>query len=136
MIKYLFIFIVFQAKMRSATGQETVEVVIRDVLPGRGSVVVGLYSSERTFLKSPAAGQVRKADDTVMHFTFNIPPGPYAIAAYQDLNDNREMDKGLFHIPKEPYGFSNHYRPRMSAPHFSGCVIPITKPITETIDLK
>ena len=136
MIKNLFISTLFSAAMHSVMGQVPVEVVIRNVQPGKGSVIVGFYSNESTFLKKPAAGQVRKADDTVMHFSFNVPSGSYAIAVYQDLNDNKEMDKGLFHIPKEPYGFSNHYRPGMSAPHFADCVLPITAPITETIEIK
>ncbi len=136
MLRSLLIFIAFPAAMRPATGQVLVQVVIRNVQPGKGSVVVGLYSNESTFLKNPAAGQIRKADDTAMLFTFNIQPGSYAIAAYQDLNDNKELDKGLFHIPKEPFGFSDHYRPRMSAPHFADCVLQITTPITETIEIK
>ena len=47
--------------------------------------------------------------------------GDYAIAVYHDQNGNGKMDKRMFGIPKEPYGFSNNIKPVMSAPKFSEC---------------
>jgi uncharacterized protein (DUF2141 family) len=35
----------------------------------------------------------------------NIEPGVYAVAGYQDLNDNSEFDK-LLGLPREPYALS------------------------------
>ena len=49
--------------------------------------------------------------------SFNLEPGDYAVAIYHDENGNGQLDKRLFGIPKEPYGFSNNYRPRLSAPN-------------------
>ncbi len=53
--------------------------------------------------------------------TFSVEPGEYAIAVYHDQNGNGKMDTRLFGIPKEPYGFSNDFRPMLSAPKFSDC---------------
>jgi uncharacterized protein (DUF2141 family) len=53
--------------------------------------------------------------------TFELPNGDYAIAVYQDLNKNKRLDKNFFGVPKEPYGFSNNFKPKMSAPDFSDC---------------
>lgn len=36
-----------------------------------------------------------------------IPAGEYAIQVYQDTNNNRRLDFGLFGIPREPVGISN-----------------------------
>ena len=36
-----------------------------------------------------------------------LPPGRYAVAAYQDVNGNGELDKVPPGIPTEPYAFSN-----------------------------
>lgn len=48
----------------------------------------------------------------------NVPFGTYAIASYQDVNNNGKMDKRLG-IPTEPFGFSNGARPTiMGAPSF------------------
>lgn len=35
-----------------------------------------------------------------------LPPADYAVAVYQDANQNGQLDKGPFGIPQEPYGFS------------------------------
>lgn len=43
----------------------------------------------------------------------NIPPGKYAIRAYQDVNGNHKLDKWLLG-PKEPWGYS--YSGKMKFP--------------------
>jgi len=51
-------------------------------------------------------------------FSFeNVPAGKWAVIAFQDVNDNSTLDMGLLG-PKEPYGFSNNYRPRFGPPRF------------------
>jgi uncharacterized protein (DUF2141 family) len=47
--------------------------------------------------------------------------GEYALAIYQDVNDNGKIDKNLIGIPTEPYAFSNNYKPTVKAPAFSDC---------------
>jgi uncharacterized protein (DUF2141 family) len=37
----------------------------------------------------------------------DLPEGTYAIAAFQDLNGNRNLDRDPRGLPQEPYGFSN-----------------------------
>ncbi|MEL6274196.1 MAG: DUF2141 domain-containing protein [Bacteroidota bacterium] len=34
-----------------------------------------------------------------------LPPGKYVIAAFHDLNENEKLDRNLFGVPVEPYGF-------------------------------
>ena len=60
--------------------------------------------------------QAQKTKKVTYTFT-DIPPGVYAIQAYQDVNENGQFDMGVFG-PKEPYGFSNSVRPRFSHPKF------------------
>ena len=52
---------------------------------------------------------------------FDIPDGEYAVAIFQDINKNGKLDTGWFGIPKEPYCFSNNFKPIMSAPKFEDC---------------
>lgn len=61
---------------------------------------------------------------------FDLPVGRYAVAVYHDLNSNGKLDKNILGIPKEPYGFSNDFRPMFSPPDFEDCAI--TLPITGT----
>ena len=53
----------------------------------------------------------------------DIPFGEYAIAIYQDLNNNGVLDKNVFGYPSEPFGFSKNFKPRFSAPDFDDCKI-------------
>ncbi|OWY23524.1 DUF2141 domain-containing protein [Sphingobacteriales bacterium UPWRP_1] len=47
--------------------------------------------------------------------------GTYAVALFQDVNGNGKLDTGFFGIPKEPYGFSNNFKPVFSGPTFEKC---------------
>jgi uncharacterized protein (DUF2141 family) len=51
----------------------------------------------------------------------NIPEGTYAVAIFQDNNDNGKLDENIFGAPKEPFGFSNNIVPKFSAPEFEEC---------------
>lgn len=112
------------------------KVIVQNVQVGKGSIVVSLYNEEKDFPNKPMALQTLKATNSIMQFSFAVPPGDYAIAAYQDLNENNKLDAGIFHIPKEPYGFSNHFRPAFSAPQFKDCKIKVSGESSFTIDLK
>lgn len=50
--------------------------------------------------------------ETVVH----LPAGEYAIAVFQDLNANGDLDKNFIGYPKEPFGFSRNFVPRISKP--------------------
>lgn len=68
--------------------------------------------------------------------TFEVPSGRYAVAVYHDLNENKKLDKNRVGFPKEPYGFSNNYRPKFSRPTFANCAFEIgDSPKTMTIKL-
>ncbi|KAB1066057.1 DUF2141 domain-containing protein [Salibacter halophilus] len=55
----------------------------------------------------------------VPQYTFmKLKAGSYAIVAFQDLNGNKDIDKGFFGQPTEPYGFSNNVRGTFGPPSF------------------
>ena len=56
-----------------------------------------------------------------------LPKGTYAIALFQDLNNNGKLDTNLLGIPKEPYAFSNNVKPVFSAPKFQQCSFEFTE---------
>jgi uncharacterized protein (DUF2141 family) len=58
---------------------------------------------------------------------FDVPYGDYAVAVSHDLNGNGKLDKNLFGYPKEPFGFSNNYKPKLSSPNFSDCKFSYTQ---------
>jgi uncharacterized protein (DUF2141 family) len=48
----------------------------------------------------------------------DVPPGVYAVQAYQDKNDNKVVDRDLLGIPSESVGFSNNPAIGLHAPSF------------------
>ena len=65
-----------------------------------------------------------KAAGLYQRAVFNIPDSinQFAIKAYQDINGNGELDKGLFG-PKEPVGFSRNPSHRFGMPSYNKSVI-------------
>ena len=43
------------------------------------------------------------------------------MAIYQDVDGDGKITKNLIGIPKEPYAFSNNYKPTIKAPSFNDC---------------
>ena len=80
---------------------------------GRHPVYVALWT-EQTFLKTPVQS-VRIAPGDETRYQFTVPPGRWAVSAFEDRNDNGVLDMGLFG-PKEPNGFwrafTGHHKPR------------------------
>lgn len=112
------------------------KVVVKDIKVGEGSVVLAVYDNEKSFLKTPLVQQRAKAGHQSLEFSLDLPEGNYAIAIYQDLNDNKKFDKGWLGIPTEPYGLSNNFRPTLAAPGFNDCKFKIAQQTTTTIALK
>ena len=75
------------------------------------------------------------ANNTV-EFTFkDVPKGDYAISIYHDVNADKECNMNFIGIPKEPYGFSNNFRPKFAKPTFNDCKIELSTDKSITIKL-
>jgi uncharacterized protein (DUF2141 family) len=112
------------------------KVIVKNIQVGRGMIVVDIYNSKESFFKDPFASATVKPCSTTVEISFNIPEGEYAVAGYQDLNDNGILDKGLFNIPREPYGLSNNFRPKWSAPKYDDCKLKVTQQTISAITLR
>jgi uncharacterized protein (DUF2141 family) len=67
----------------------------------------------------------------------DLPYGELAVALYQDVDSNGEINKNGIGIPTEPYAFSNNFRPIIKAPTFEDCKFNYTqKENTISIALK
>ncbi|WP_461054500.1 DUF2141 domain-containing protein [Spirosoma arcticum] len=95
---------------------------IQNLRVSKGAVYVALFRSVKDFPEGkPADSKKVNAGSKSVQTLFSVEPGDYAIAVYHDENGNGKMDKRMFGIPKEPYGFSNNFKPVMSAPKFGDC---------------
>jgi uncharacterized protein (DUF2141 family) len=118
-------------------GELTIE--ISGVTPDQGKVYVAVYDGPETFPISgkQLVGRVLAAGDRHLtaHFA-DLPPGQYAVVAFQDFNGNGRLDKNLLGIPKEPYGFSNGARGSMGPPKFAAAAITLGPNGTTKVELK
>ena len=101
----------------------------------KGSILISLFNSADTFMKKSITGKKTEVTGKTVIISFkDIPNGEYAITLFQDENDNRKLDTGIFGIPKEKYGFSNNAKATMGPPKYSACKFEVKE--DTTIDIK
>jgi uncharacterized protein (DUF2141 family) len=86
----------------------TLTIEVDNVRNAHGHVHVDVCPQAH-FLKDdcPYSGDAPSQSGTTVVRVRGVPPGQYAIQAFQDENDNHRVDRALFGIPKEGVGFSN-----------------------------
>ena len=102
-------------------------VEVSDLVPDKGAVYLGLYNKKGGFLKEKTAIANVKVKA--------LPVGEYAVAVYQDVNNNGKCDRNLIGYPTEGFGFSKNYRPKLSAPAFDEVKIAVKQSTKTSIAL-
>ncbi|MFN8344857.1 MAG: DUF2141 domain-containing protein [Spirosomataceae bacterium] len=113
------------------TSEPELTIEITNIKHPKGTLRLGVFRAGNTFgstYTKPDFGKMvtvtgKGTERTVM----NLPPGRYALALYHDMNDNWKLDKNFVGYPKEPFGFSNNYRPIFSGPGFEDCAFEINE---------
>ncbi len=95
------------------------EIVVANVRSGKGHVRVAACSTE-TFLKDSCQwnGEVKAAPGEVT-VTLEVPPGIWAVQAYQDEDGSGKVTRNFLGIPTEGLGFSNDAPFRFGPPKFA-----------------
>ena len=76
--------------------------------------------------EEPYIGQILSVSEYVLIHTLELPEGEYAILLYHDENANGKLDKNVFGMPKERYGFSNNeFGPHGSKPTFEKALFKV-----------
>jgi uncharacterized protein (DUF2141 family) len=117
----------------------TLEIKMEGLVPEKGTVRIGLYNSAAAFADeaNPNHAQifpVGKNTTQIIKFE-GLAEGKYLVAAYQDVNGNKKIDKNILGIPTEAYAFSNDVFPKWKSPSFDEAAIKLEKPV-EAIKLK
>jgi uncharacterized protein (DUF2141 family) len=107
--------------------QSQLEVIVTAIKNDRGTVRVGIFKDESTFLEKAAYGQVVKAQPGEVKVIFDLPAGIYAISVIHDENENGGLDSGVFGIPKEGFGFGNDTMGSFGPPSFKKASIAVEK---------
>ena len=86
----------------------TLRVNVKNILINKGNFYVAIYNNEKSFLKAPYSKIKLSARRITAGVVFpRLPAGEYAVTIFQDLNDNKTLDK-VMSVPVEPYGLSNN----------------------------
>ncbi len=84
-----------------------------------GQLVLGVCNKKENFLKEYAYGDVVKIKNKKATVVIkNLPSGEYAISLFHDVNSNNVLDKNMFGIPSEDYGFSNNAKGTFGPPKY------------------
>ncbi|MBP6620140.1 MAG: DUF2141 domain-containing protein [Leadbetterella sp.] len=130
MKKYLITCLVFTSFWVIGADQPQVVVNITNIKQLKGNIRVAFYKKGSAFPREGSityAKEVKVSKLGEMSLSFiDIPFGEYAIAVFQDKNQNQKIDKNFVGYPTEPFGFSKNFKPKFSEPDFSDCNVVIS----------
>ena len=104
----------------------------------KGDIKVGIFNTNANFLKEGYAIKnysIKVDKSTATLIISDLPKGEYAVTMYHDENSDNECNRNFIGIPKEPYGFSNNIKPKMSAPKYNDCKFTFSENRTLNIKL-
>jgi uncharacterized protein (DUF2141 family) len=120
------------AAQEAANSKLTVRVV--RAKNSKGQIALAVFNGESGFPgdKSKALRTLQaKIDPQTLSAQVtldNLPRGTYAVAVFHDENLNGQLDKNMFGIPKEGYGFSNTTKKAMGPPKFADAKFELDQP--------
>lgn len=120
-----------------ANDRVTLTVSVTGVTPNKGEVVASIFDEKKKWLKKPlleGRREVRGGDSVDIVFT-DLATGEYAVSIYYDLDDDGEMDTGLFGIPSEPVGFSNNARGKFGPAKWKHAMFLLEEDMTHPIQV-
>ncbi|WP_395677523.1 DUF2141 domain-containing protein [Inquilinus sp.] len=85
----------------------TVEIVVANIKEAKGTIRISLCPQDK-FLGDdcPYSGTAPAKIPQATVVIQNVAPGVYAAQGYQDVNDNRKIDRTLLGVPEEGVAFS------------------------------
>jgi uncharacterized protein (DUF2141 family) len=122
----------------SATfAQASLEITVKNIKEEKGSIRIGLFTTEKDFLKNATQGKIVKASGKEVTVVFeNLKPGDYAVSVIHDENENGELDSNMVGIPKEGFAFGNNAMGTFGPPSFDKAKISLTKSEKQIVKLK
>lgn len=100
---------------------------IDDVQIEEGYWMLAVYNERNEFLSmKPFNAKRQKVGKKKNIIKLKLPKGKYAAALFQDLNNNKNLERGQYGIPAEPYSFSGqNIFPLRGKPTFKQCSIVV-----------
>lgn len=116
---------------------QNLTVNVKGLEPGKGQVVVSIFSSKETFLEKPLVSKVMKVsnENTLTFIVPNLKKGVYAVSVIYDINNDGKLSTGFMGIPTEPVGMSNNAKGFLGPPSFKKASIQFSTSETISISL-
>jgi len=91
----------------AAAAAGSLSVTVSGAVPN-GTAVMVAVCTETLEPEGCRTGDRKAASSGTLRFSFaDLPPGRYAVAAFQDLNGNGSLERSKLGLPLEPYALSN-----------------------------
>ncbi len=122
----------------SFVSPNTLQITVEGIEKEQGYIRVAFYDSEEIHLDEKTVTYYHEEPvNSVgsMSFDVPIPAGDYSVAIYHDVNSDKELNKNLIGIPKEPYGFSNNVMGMFGPPSYDEAKISVPEMKKITINL-
>ena len=113
----------------AADNLTTLNVVVSDLPSDKATLKLYFYNEPSNFLVRnhyTMLKYVKPAGRRQLTYSVVVPPGEWAIAITQDLNENDLVDRNFVGIPTEPFALSNNFKPRFKIPVFDDCKFPVS----------
>lgn len=134
MTKIITLIVLFICSLVSAQNVN-LTVSVSGVKNNTGSIRVGLYNSDGTFLKTTYKSLSSDIKNNKATVTFvGVPAGEYGISTFHDENNNEVLDKNMMGIPAEDYACSNGAKGFMGPPSYKAAKFRVSK--DSKIDIK
>ncbi len=104
-------------------------ITVEGIRSAKGDIRLSIYTSDAEWPERSTRdhNQVLPAKLGRVIFTFQVPPGAYAVAGFHDENGNGKFDTTLLGLPEEGYMFSNNVRPGLWAPSFASASFAVSQ---------
>jgi len=123
---------------KNVTSNSRLTIHVQNIKTLDGDLKIGIFNTDADFLEENSTVKaytvaVDEATETLV--IDDLPEGDYAISMYHDENSDGILNRNFFGIPKEPYGFSNNIKPKLSAPDYEDCKFIFIKDCVLEINL-
>ena len=125
----LLLCISFMAVAQKSKKTIQVNIEIEQVKSDKGFWMLAIYNKDSEFLSmKPFHAKRQKVGENNNVVSLDLPKGKYAIAVFQDLNDNKDLERNEKGMPIEPYSFSGaNVFPLRGMPTFEKCMVKVNK---------
>lgn len=121
--------LLFSGALPVEPSHAALEVKISSSAAASGAVCLAVFDCPQAFERSEAKiSKVVNWPKGQNNLRLSLPPlpeGSYAIAVFHDLNNNGKLDRNLWGIPTEPYGFSKEPANKWQKPAWQDILLPI-----------